>query len=157
MEFPANVYNDMRAMLKWWKSQERRSRKDTGKKKISDRHTQSRTVVANNTGADLAMYDCAQIGPPQSDDNAGDYVKERLLYASATKFDSVSDNVCVALEPIKAGELGLVAVAGICIANVEVTNLQHRYAAPVIDNPYLSSGGSSRIRIISVLDSAIAD
>ena len=155
LQFPAQVYNDMRDMLRWWKNSERGRRRST-KKRIDDRHTQSRTVISNNTGADLAMYDCAQIGPPQIDDNAGDYVKERMLYASATRFEGHTDNVCVALEPIKAGELGLVAVSGICIAHVDMSNLSHRHAiSSRFAEAELFSANSGGVRIINVFEDEV--
>ena len=120
LQFPAQVYNDMRDMLRWWKNSERGRRRST-KNKTRDRHNQSCTVVFNNTSVDIAPYEVFKLtGAPIANTNEDEnYLEERLLYAAATGVENRRDCLCVAIEPIPAGQSGLVAVSGICIAFVE--------------------------------------
>lgn len=81
-------------------------------------------------------------------DNPRDFLHTPTLKISRQSFSAVFDRVCIALEHIKAGKPGLVAVAGVCIAEVDCTN-PGRYAhLPTSAGANLVAGGFGSIHIL---------
>ena len=81
-------------------------------------------------------------------DNDREFLYTPTLKISQQAFSAVFDRICIAIEPIKAGKVGLVAVAGICIAEVDCTN-PGRYAhLPTSAGANLVAGGFGSIHIL---------
>lgn len=151
LRFPAHVYNDMRDMLRWWKNSVRADRKSS-KRKITDRHNQTRTVVLNRTGVDIARFEVFRFGAENQAVEVSDYMKESLLYGVAYEQGSKNDTVGVALEPIAEGSTGLACLIGVCVAWVDVTDDDHTRCMPGPQTTNLVSSRAGRFPIIYKLD-----
>lgn len=110
-------------------------------------------LATNDTGADLAAYSPAGVSGVAVYDISGDDAAEWQRDAGLTLKKPADDTawVAVTLEPIPAGGIGRVAVAGVAVCNVEVTDVGHRYASPAAgDTTRLHSGATGSIRLLYI-------
>jgi hypothetical protein len=104
----------------------------------------------NVDASDMGRGDCFGIEDVlfTESDNDREFLYTPTLKISQQAFSAVFDRICIAIEPIKAGKVGLVAVAGICIAEVDCTN-PGRYAhLPTSAGANLVAGGFGSIHIL---------
>ena len=88
--------------------------------------------VVNNSGETFGFGDviaierCLNRFSAQRPDNR--VSKGRLVFEAYRITDDDQENVGILLQELKPGELGKCVISGACLANVEVTDLGHRYA-----------------------------
>lgn len=109
------------------------------------------TAIAKNVDEnDMDRGDCFGIEDVlyTESDNLNEFRHTPKLKISRQAFSAVFDRICIAVEPIASGKLGMVAIAGVCIANIDVTK-PGRYAhLPTSAGANLVAGGMGSIHIL---------
>ena len=107
------------------------------------------TVWVNNTGG-TAIAPRAILTPTGAalDPAADPFEARRTPIVTAAAPTGATSPVVIALDGIGPGELGRVAVAGVTVAQVSVTNTSHRFAVPIAGtSTHLASAASGPVRL----------
>lgn len=109
------------------------------------RHTDI-VKIRNDSGGDLVAGRVLQLGGYLYDEMN----RRNILFEADTPEDE--ERFAILGEPIKSGEIGIAHVSGVCIAVVNVTDIEHTRATPENGETVLKSGGGGPIRILSELE-----
>lgn len=105
----------------------------------------------NDTGAALAAFSPVGVDGVGVFDLSGQGATDWTDDPTFTAVEPAGEDAWVGVtrEPIPDGRIGRVAVGGVCVANVEVTNTEHRYAKPAAgDTTRLHSAAGGPIRLL---------
>lgn len=86
--------------------------------------------VKNGTGSTVARFGVLKLSSAliSPTDNLAEFQRRPMFLGAAPAADT--DSVCVVLEPIAAGKIGLAVASGVTVANLSVSDASHEYAAP---------------------------
>lgn len=88
-------------------------------------------LCRNDTSSDLAVGECVEMSEPIFDNS--DNLEEFQFHLSVVGITQTSDrlpNFGVAIEPIPDGELGRIAIDGVVVVQLNVTDTAYGYAEP---------------------------
>ena len=139
--FSAGFYNKLVDAVKWIE----KNKSKQGSMQMNPDPGQTSLLVANASGSDLPIGSVLQIN-----DRIGEEDTFIFLKAVRGVQPALASRYCViTAEPIPASSVGKCAVAGVCVARVNVTDITHTGANPVIGSYVLSStSDQGQFRII---------
>ena len=139
--FSAGFYNKLVDAVKWIE----KNKSKQGSIQMNPDPGQTSLLVANASGSDLPIGSVLEIS-----DRIGE--EDTFIFLKAVRGiqPALASRYCViTAEPIPSSSVGKCAVAGVCVARVNVTNVSHTGANPAIGSYVLSStSDQGQFRII---------
>lgn len=139
--FSAGFYNKLVDAVKWIE----KNKSKQGSMQMNPDPGQTSLLVANASGSDLPIGSVLEIS-----DRIGE--EDTFIFLKAVRGiqPTLASRYCViTAEPIPNSSVGKCAVAGVCVARVNVTNISHTGANPAIGSYVLSStSDQGQFRII---------
>ena len=107
--------------------------------------------VRNATAADRNRFDVANLAAPVfSPGTALDAFSAEVIMTGTFAGITGPKTVCVFLEPVASGQVGLARVAGVMPVRIRVRQLWHRYARIVYGHDCFDSDGAGPVRLMWV-------